>query len=1409
MHVRVQAADSITESINVNVTKPPTPVFTSNSPVCTGGQLILSAPPIPGTTYFIENPGAGLGGRYTKPAVFNNVTTAYAGTWIAVATDSNGCSSDMASTTVVINPTLSPTVTISSSATNICAGTQVNFTATASNAGNSPIYQWLLNGNKVGTNSAAYSGSSFANNDAVKCVVSATGPCAGNPDTSNIIVLSVSPVVTPTFNAIGPLCQNSTAPALPLTSKEGITGTWSPVSINTSIIGTAIYKFTPSSGTCSPTVSLSITIVGTISPTFPTIANSYCQNATAPVLPPTSIEGITGTWSPASINTSAIGTSTYKFTPTTVGTCSIPVSLNITIVGNITPTFPPLANSYCQNAVAPALPLTSNEGITGTWSPASISTSVPGTSTYKFTPSSGTCSIPVSLSITIVGNITPTFPTIGNSYCQNTTAPALPQMSKEGITGTWSPASINTSVPGTSTYIFTPTIGTCSNPASLNITIVNNISPTFPTIANSYCQTTTVPALPSTSKEGITGTWSPASINTSVLGTTTYTFTPSAGSCANPASLNVTIVSKLSPTFDAIGPLCQNSTAPALPPTSKEGIAGTWSPASINTSAPGTATYIFTPSTTGNCAIPSSLNVTIVGNISPTFTTIPNSYCQNSTAPALLQMSKEGITGTWSPASINTSVPGTATYIFTPTTGSCAIPVSINITIISTINLVFDAIGPLCQNSTPPTLPPTSKEGIAGTWNPVSINTSAPGTSTYIFTPFAGSCANPASLNITIAGMVSPTFPTIANSYCQNTTVTALPSTSKEGITGTWSPASINTSVLGTTDYIFTPTAGSCANPASLNITIVSKLSPTFDGIGSLCQNSTPPALPPVSKEGIAGTWSPASINTSAPGTATYQFTPSTSGTCAIPTSLNITIVGNISPTFTTIANSYCQNTTAPALPQTSKEGITGTWSPASINTSVLGTSTYIFTPSTGSCAIPVSINITIVSTITLVFDAIGPLCQNSMPPELPPTSKEGIAGTWSPASINTSAFGTVTYTFTPFAGSCANPASLNITIVGTVSPTFPTITNSYCRNTTVPALPSTSKEGITGTWSPASINTSVLGTSTYTFTPTAGSCANPASLNITIVNTLSPTFDDIGPLCQNSTPPVLPLTSKEGITGTWSPATINTSALGTATYQFTPSTSGTCAIPTSINITIATTITPTFPTVADSYCLNDIAPALPTKSKEGINGTWNPSSINTADAGSTVYTFTPTGGQCGVSAQISITINPPPVLTMGPDLTIADGASTSLNVSVTGNIVSYQWTPSSGLNNAAIKDPVASPSSTTTYTLLVIDDNNCETSGSIKVTVSGRAKISVPNAFSPNGDGINDTWVITNLSVYPGATVDVFNRYGQPVFHSENSNKAWDGTYNGKPLPVGTYYYIIDLKNNEKKMAGSVTIFK
>jgi gliding motility-associated-like protein len=418
-------------------------------------------------------------------------------------------------------------------------------------------------------------------------------------------------------------------------------------------------------------------------------------------------------------------------------------------------------------------------------------------------------------------------------------------------------------------------------------------------------------------------------------------------------------------------------------------------------------------------------------------------------------------------------------------------------------------------------------------------------------------------------------------------------------------------------------------------------------------------------------------------------------------------------------------------------------------------------------------------------------------------------------------------------ANGCTSDTASTIVVVNpALSPTV-TITASatnICAGSTVSFTATASNAGNSPTYQWL-VNSKKAGTNSPVFSSNSfanndavscivsasGPCAGASDISNTIVinvdATGTPTFDAIGPLCQNSTATALPPTSKEGIAGTWSPASINTSVIGTATYTFSPSSSGNCATPTSLDITIVNSITPTFPTIADSYCQNATAPALPTSSKEGVNGTWSPSSINTTTVGSTSYTFTPTTGQCGTSSQISVAINPLPTLIMGPDVTIAPGASTTLNVSVTGNIISYQWIPPTGLNNASIEDPVASPSATTVYTLDVTDANQCEASDSIKINVSGggggSSKILVPNAFSPNGDGINDTWVITNLSAYPGATVDVFNRYGQLVFHSENYNKAWDGTFNGKSLPAATYYYIIDPKNNEKKQAGSVTLFK
>ena len=890
--------------------------------------------------------------------------------------------------------------------------------------------------------------------------------------------------------------------------------------------------------------------------------------------------------------------------------------------------------------------------------------------------------------------------------------------------------------------------------------------------------------------------------------------------CAIPAtatSNKITMVVNPStqPTFTQIGPLCQNATAPALPSTSKEGTAGTWNPLVINTAVLGTKGYIFTP-TGAPCALRDTMNITITASAAPpTFDQI-GPLCQNSAAPALPATSKEGTAGTWNPLTINTATVGSSTYTFTPSGGSCSVQATMSITISPKVTPTFDPIGPLCQNSTAPALPATSKEGIAGTWNPLTINTATVGTGTYTFTPGGGgSCSVQATMSITISSKVTPTFDPIGP-LCQNSTAPALPATSKEGIAGTWNPLTINTATLGAGTYTFTPGGGgSCSVQATMSITISSKVTPTFDPIGPLCQNSTAPALPATSKEGIAGTWNPLTINTATLGTGTYTFTPSGSS-CSVQATMSITIAASTpAPTFDPIGP-LCQNSTAPALPATSKEGIPVTWNPLTINTATVGSSNYVFTPSGGgSCSVQGTLSITISSKVTPTFDPIGPLCQNSTAPALPATSKEGIAGTWNPLTINTATLGTGTYTFTPGSGgSCSVQGTLSITISSTVTPTFDPI-GPLCQNSTAPALPATSKEGIAGTWNPLTINTATLGTGTYTFTPGGGgSCSVQGTMSITISSKVTPTFDQIGPLCQNSTAPVLPATSKEGTAGTWNPLTINTATLGTGTYTFTPSGGGSCSVQATMSITISTKVTPTFNTI-DPLCQNVTAPALPGSSKEGISGTWSPSAISTAVVGSADYTFTPSAGQCGTTAKITVVVNAIPIVKTGPDQTITAGETVGLTATVTGisqaEIQSYQWSPPDGLSSSSIAEPQASPAATTIYTLTVTSDAGCKASNSTTINVQAGQlpPLGIPNAFSPNGDGVNDTWVITNISYYPDAQVSVFNRYGHLIYQTQGAYTPWDGNYDGKKVPFGTYYYIIDTKDNTKKKTGYLTIVR
>ena len=335
---------------------------------------------------------------------------------------------------------------------------------------------------------------------------------------------------------------------------------------------------------------------------------------------------------------------------------------------------------------------------------------------------------------------------------------------------------------------------------------------------------------------------------------------------------------------------------------------------------------------------------------------------------------------------------------------------------------------------------------------------------------------------------------------------------------------------------------------------MTTEVTPTFDPIGPICQNTAAPSLPAASIEGITGTWNPATINTAVAGTVTYTFTPNDPTQCGVPEDITVTVTTEVTPTFDPIGP-ICQNTAAPSLPAASINGITGTWNPATINTATAATTTYTFTPDAAAqCGVTTTMDIVITAQVTPTFTPIGPLCQNSIAPVLPLTSNNGITGTWNPATINTATAATTTYTFTPDAAAqCGVTTTMDIVITAQVTPTFTPI-GPLCQNSIAPVLPLTSNNGITGTWNPATINTATAATTTYTFTPDAAAqCGVTTTMDIVITAQVTPTFTPIGPLCQNSIAPVLPLTSNNGITGTWNPATINTATAATTTYTFTP----------------------------------------------------------------------------------------------------------------------------------------------------------------------------------------------------------------------------------------------------------------
>jgi len=176
----------------------------------------------------------------------------------------------------------------------------------------------------------------------------------------------------------------------------------------------------------------------------------------------------------------------------------------------------------------------------------------------------------------------------------------------------------------------------------------------------------------------------------------------------------------------------------------------------------------------------------------------------------------------------------------------------------------------------------------------------------------------------------------------------------------------------------------------------------------------------------------------------------------------------------------------------------------------------------------------------------------------------------------------------------------------------------------------------------------------------------------------------------------------------------------------------------------------------------------------------------------------------CDSIHTVSLTINDAPLANLPSDITINNGQS----VTMTGvGYGTYSWTPSAGLSDSTTLQVIATPTVTTTYCLIITNPNGCIDTGCITIHVevpcpTQKEHIQLPNAFSPNNDGVNDEFCLQNTyGCLVNFSITIFDRWGEKVFASKDPNFCWDGIYKGNVLSSQVFVYsIIANYSNLKK---------
>ncbi len=667
---------------------------------------------------------------------------------------------------------------------------------------------------------------------------------------------------------------------------------------------------------------------------------------------------------------------------------------------------------------------------------------------------------------------------------------------------------------------------------------------------------------------------------------------------------------------------------------------------------------------------------------------------------------------------------------------------------------------------------------------------------------------------------------------------------SGNGVTGnSFDPAGLS----GSINVTYTVGTAPCTIFETHAITITASATPTWTAPSPICQSGSSLNLNTLldatattggtwSGTGVTGTnFNPAGLT----GNISITYTVGTSP-CISTENHNINVITSANATWTPPA-SICQSATAVDLNTLlaptattggtwSGTGVTGnTFSPAGLS----GNISVTYTVGTAPCTATLSKNFNVISSAIPTWVAPSPICQSGSSLNLN-TLLAGAAttgGTWSGTGVTGNTFnpagllGNISVTYTVGTSPCTSTETHNINVITAANATW-NAPSPICEsaaaidlNTLLTAAATTG-----GTWSGNGVSgnnfdpSGLSGNISVTYTVGTAPCTATISHDISIIASAIPTWTAPSAICQSASSinlnTLLAATATTG--GTWSGNgvtgnTFNPSGLnGNISVTYTVGASP-CISTESHNIpvTLAPTASLNIPAVicktTSTFDLNTLITGTPGGTWSGVGVSSNIINLNTVgNSLSITYTISDAGCSDSITAVLvfsSVVAD----FTFTPDNGLAPLSVTTINSSQ--NASSYLWNFGNGETSGDVNtSTIYNYEGTYIISLKATSIEGCVDSISKTVTIISTGDY-IPNVFTPNEDGVNDSFYPVISKLTEDYHMMIFNRWGNLIFETFDQNGKWDGTYSGSKVPFGVYFYVITFKHGSNNIYYNGTV--